>query len=140
MLQVNERIGIPDEELQFQYVRSSGPGGQNVNKVATKAVLRWDVTRTSSLPWGVRTRLMKQQANRINVDGILVLSSDEHRSQIRNTEACLERLRGMILEVLHPPKPRRPTKPSRSAKRRRMDEKRRLSNKKQRRRAVRDDD
>lgn len=140
MIEVDERIRIPLDELNFQYVRSSGPGGQNVNKVATKAILRWAVTTSPSLPEAVRARFMARHANRINADGELVLSCDTARTQAQNTTACIDRLRELIMEVAAPPKPRKPTKPSAGAKRRRLANKRRQATKKQHRRSVSHDD
>ena len=136
MLVINNRIEIPLEELQFHYVRSSGPGGQNVNKVATKAVLHWDFEETESLPTGVKERFRARYGNRINAAGELVVSCDRHRSQTRNAEECLERVRALILDVVEPPTPRIPKKPSRASKRRRVEDKRRLSAKKSLRKSV----
>lgn len=140
MLEVDDRIRIPLDELDFQYVRSSGPGGQNVNKVATKAVLRWAVGDSTSLPGPVRARFMERHANRINAEGELVISCDNTRSQAQNTATCLERLRELIAEVVDPPRPRKPTRPSLGAKRRRLANKRRLADKKKKRRSVSHDD
>lgn len=139
MIEINERIQIPADELDFSYVRSSGPGGQNVNKVATKAVLKWNVVASESLPPAVKRRLLERQKRRINAVGELVLASDRHRHQTRNVEDCLERLRSMIVEVLEPPKPRVPTKTPRRAKRRRLENKRRQSLKKRQRLPVHGD-
>ena len=113
--------------------RSAGPGGQNVNKVSTKAVLRWQVVATPSLPEAVRRRFLERYANRINGEGELVIAADEHREQSRNLAACYERLRQMILAVLHPPRRRVKTRPSRAAVERRIESKQRSSEKKQRR-------
>lgn len=136
MLVINPQINVPLSELDFQYVRSSGPGGQNVNKVATKAVLRWDVTGSPGLPDEVRERFLEQHANRINAEGVLVLACDRHRTQSRNAEDCLERLRELIAEVAEPPKERRPTRAPAGVDRRRLEEKRRRSEKKQLRKPV----
>jgi len=140
MLEIDDTISIPLEELSFQYVRSGGPGGQNVNKVATKAVLRWQVTTSPSLPEPVRARFLERHANRVNADGELVLSSDRYRSQARNAADCLDRLRELVAEVVDAPAERKPTKPSRRAKRRRLDEKRRQGDKKSLRKSVSQDD
>ena len=130
---VNAELVIPAAELQLSYARSAGPGGQNVNKVSTKAVLRWPVKSTPSLPADVRRRFLERYANRINVAGELVLASDQHREQSRNVSACYERLRGMIEAVLRAPRRRVKTRPSRGAIERRIESKQRSSEKKQRR-------
>jgi ribosome-associated protein len=124
---------IPAAELQASYARSAGPGGQNVNKVNSKAVIHWQVVTTPSLSEGVRRRFLERYANRINAEGELVLSGDEHREQSRNLSACLDRLRQMILAVLHPPRRRIKTRPSRGSVERRLESKQRSAEKKQRR-------
>ncbi len=133
MFVVNSRITIPDEELQFTYVRSSGPGGQNVNKVNSKAVLRWDVAANTSVPEDVRLRFTARQRTRITTEGEIVISSDRYRDQPRNTADCLDKLRAMLEEVATPPKKRRPTKPSRASRERRLQAKTEQSDKKKRR-------
>lgn len=136
MLTVNHQLGVPLSELEFRFVRSSGPGGQNVNKVATKAVLRWDVSSTTSLDESIKARFLQKNQNRINAEGELVLASDRFRSQTRNMKDCLDKLRSLISDVVRPPKPRRPTRPSAGVRRRRLEDKRRLSQKKKNRRFV----
>jgi ribosome-associated protein len=131
MLAVNSRIAIPDEELRFTYVRSSGPGGQNVNKVNSKAVLRWCVAANTSVPADVRYRFTAKHRSRLTVDGEIIVTSDRYRDQGRNTADCLDKLREMLLEVADPPKKRRPTKPSRAARERRLQAKTEQSAKKQ---------
>jgi ribosome-associated protein len=121
-------------------VRSSGPGGQNVNKVATKAVLRWDVAKSPSLPADVRARFLERHATRINAAGELVLACGRFRSQARNAEACLDLLRELLAEVAEPPAERVPTRTPARAKRRRLEDKRRHATTKQRRRARPDED
>ncbi len=141
ILEINEQIQIPPSELSFQYVKSSGPGGQNVNKVSTKAMLRWAVATSSSLPEEVRARFLKRHSRRINAAGDMVISCDRSRSQARNAESCLERLRELVLMVVAPPPIRRATRPSTGVKRRRLENKHRRSIKKKRRRHVsRDED
>ncbi len=125
MLDINDRIHIPDEELSWSFVRSGGPGGQNVNKVASKAVLRWDLVASSSLPADVKARLQTQQRRRITSEGELLLTSQRYRDQERNREDCLEKLRQIVLQALTPPKVRKKTKPTRGAKERRLATKRR---------------
>lgn len=115
---------IPAQDLSVRFVRSSGPGGQNVNKVATKVELRLELRQTEALSLGQKTRLAERYPSQVTRDGQLVLTGDEHRSQAMNLEAARKRLREMILAVRRPPRVRRATKPSRAAKQRRLDEKR----------------
>jgi ribosome-associated protein len=125
MLSINEHTQIPDEELQWSYSRSGGPGGQKVNKVATKAELRWNVAQSSSLPLDVKARLYEQIGRRINTAGELVLTSQRHRDQGRNREDCLEKLRAMLLQAATPPRPRKKTRPTRASHRKRLEAKKR---------------
>ena len=133
-MEVGDGLHIPDDELVFTYARSGGPGGQNVNKVASKATLRWSVLANTTIPLPVRDRLRQQQANRITVEGELVIHGQRYRDQPRNAEDCLERLRAMIAEARHVPTPRRPTRPTRGSKRRRLADKKANSERKQQRR------
>ena len=103
---------VPEGELTWSFVRAGGPGGQNVNKVASKAVLRWDLAASPSLPDDVKARLRARERKRITNEGELVISSQRYRDQDRNRQDCLEKLRAMIEEARTPPKQRRPTKPS----------------------------
>lgn len=134
MLVVNAKLKIPLREFRFQFARSSGPGGQRVNKVSTKAELRWNVARSPSLPEPVRQRLLAGQRRRITSQGELIVTSQRFRDAGRNVADCLEKLRAMIEAAATAPKPRRPTKPSRASKERRLDAKQKLSQKKQLRR------
>jgi ribosome-associated protein len=136
MLVINERFAIPDSELEFTFARSGGPGGQNVNKVSSKAVLRWRLGENTSLPEEVKARLRGLERRRVTTEGDLVISSQTYRDQERNRQACLDRLREMVLRALAVPKPRRPTKPTRGSKKRRLAEKRHRSAAKERRRGV----
>lgn len=135
MLVVTQNIRIPREEFEFTFARGSGPGGQNVNKVNSKAVLRWNPTTTPSLPQPVRERFLAKFASRLTTEGELVLASERHRDQPSNIEDCLEKVREMVASVAVPPKKRRATKPSRGSKERRLESKRRDSAKKQNRRS-----
>lgn len=119
-LVISARLTIPAEEFRWKAVRSSGPGGQNVNKVNSRVILEWPVTTSPSLPEPVRERFLTQFGTRVSGEGILALASDEYRDQPRNLQACLDRLAAMIRSVLVPPKPRRETKPSRASQRRRV--------------------
>src|SRR5437667_1855775 len=97
MFFITPLLQIPDDEFTWSFVRSGGPGGQNVNKVASKAVLRWDLAASPSLPDDVKSRLRSQQRRRITSEGELVLSSQRFRDQERNRQDCLDKLREMVL-------------------------------------------
>ena len=116
-------ISLPADELQFTYVRSSGAGGQNVNKVNSKAVLRWTPGSSRALPEAVRERFVQRYGSRLSSDGALIVTSDRHRDQGRNAADCLDKLRALIATVWHTPKPRRPTKPTFGSKQRRLQQK-----------------
>lgn len=131
MLYINERISIPDDQFEFTFARSSGPGGQNVNKVSSKAVMRWNVTETNSISEPLRQRFLARYRNRIAKDGCIVLHGQKYRDQARNMDDCKLRIKAMILDVVAPPMKRRPTKPSRGAQKRRLQSKKQNSEKKQ---------
>ena len=133
-LLINAQIIIPGDELRFTYARSSGPGGQNVNKLNTKARLRWDLNNTTALPVAVLARLRERFGSRINDAGEFVITSEQFREQARNTRDCLEKLRAMILSVATPPKPRRKTRPTRGSIEARLKAKQRQSQRKKMRR------
>jgi ribosome-associated protein len=133
-LVVNSRLLVPGKELSLSFARSAGPGGQNVNKVNSKAVLRWNVAASPSLPEGVRARFLQSFPQRINHLGEVVLASERHRDQPRNITDCYDKLRRMILDVLVPERPRKRTRPSRGAIERRLQTKRQSTQRKQRRR------
>jgi ribosome-associated protein len=135
MLQVTELIRIPDEELEWSYARSGGPGGQNVNKVASKAVLRWKAAGTAAaIPEPARARMRSRFPSRFTAEGEVLIQSQKYRDQERNKQDCLEKLAEMIRESLVEPIPRKATKPTKGSKRRRVADKRRQSQKKQSRR------
>jgi ribosome-associated protein len=135
-LMVNSRLRIPLDEFEFSYARSSGPGGQNVNKVNSKALLRWPVRTSPSLPEAVRQRFLSRYDNRVTTEGDLLISSQRFRDQGRNVEDCLEKLREMLMEAAVAPVRRKRTRPTRGSIQRRLDSKRRKSEKKQGRREV----
>jgi ribosome-associated protein len=140
MLEINEEIKIPLDELHFTFARSAGPGGQNVNKVNSKAILHWDVSQSPHLPEAVKARFLSRYRSRITVLGEIVLSSQRYRDQSRNIEDCLERLKELIVAVLQAPVPRKKTKPSRGVKERRLRAKREQSERKVSRRPPSRDD
>ena len=140
MLVINQSLSVPLSELNFSFSRSSGPGGQNVNKVNTKATVHWNVSKNHSLPEPVKARFTEKYHQRINSEGQLVLSSQRFRDQGRNVADCLAKLRSMIEAVALPPKTRKKTRPSAGVKRRRVEEKRRTAKKKLARKAPRMDD
>lgn len=139
MLVVNSRIRIPDAELEWSFTRSSGPGGQNVNKVSSKAVLRWRAAASSALPVDIRARFQQRFASRLTTEGDLLLSSQRYRDQGRNIEDVKQKLIAMLEGVSVAPKKRRPTKPSKGAVARRRESKQAISKKKQLRRGVGND-
>ena len=139
MLVVTPKLKIPLREFRFTFARSSGPGGQNVNKVNSKATLRWNVTSSRSLPEGVRARFLARYGRRITSDGEFVMTSQRFRDAGRNVADCLEKLRKMLAEVAVAPRARRPTKPTAGSVRRRLDQKRKHSQKKRLRRQLGED-
>jgi len=134
-----EAIEPPFDELRFTFARSGGPGGQNVQKVESKAVLRWDAARSRALPRDVRARFLARFARRLTAEGELVLASQRHRERERNVADCIAKLRAMLAQVAAPPKPRRPTQPTRASRERRLAEKRAASRRKAERRRRGDD-
>jgi ribosome-associated protein len=123
-LRINSRITIPASELRFSFVRSSGPGGQNVNKVNSKAQLRWSIIRSEAIPEELRPRLSARLASRITEKGEIVISSQRYRDQAKNIGDCLTRLREMLAAAAAVPKRRKKTKPPRSASESRLRDKR----------------
>ena len=136
-LVVNERVIVPARDLSWTASRASGPGGQNVNKVATKVTLRFDLGGTEALSRAQKARLRKLAGKRVDAQGALMINAQAERSQRQNLERARDRLRKLISKALVPPKYRVATKPTRSSKRRRMDEKRRRGEQKKARGRVR---
>ena len=140
MLVVTELIRIPDEELEWSFARSGGPGGQNVNKVASKAILRWKAGASAApIPPAARDRMKVTFPSRFTTEGDAVIQSQKYRDQERNKEDCLLKLAEMVRAALIEPTVRKKTKPSKGAKKRRLADKRRTSAKKQARRAPGDE-
>ena len=139
-LVINDRITVPGGDLSWTASRSSGPGGQNVNKVATKVTLRFDLRGTRALGRAQKARLREIAGRRLDSEGALLISAQAERSQKRNLERARAGLRRLIQQALPAPKRRVPTKPSRAAKRRRLQEKRNRGERKRSRSRVSADD
>lgn len=138
MITITRSLSLDEKEVQFVFVRASGPGGQNVNKVSTAVQLRFDVGNSPSLPGDVRTRLIRIAGRRITRDGILIIDARQYRTQERNREDAVARLVALIQRAVERPKPRKKTKPSRAAKERRIESKKQRGKVKQARRSVSD--
>jgi ribosome-associated protein len=126
MIRINPQIELDEREIQEDFVRASGPGGQNVNKVSTAVQLRFDVAHSPSLPEPVRARLAILAGRRLTRDGVLIIEAERYRSQRRNRDDALERLIELIREACEVDKPRRPTRPTLASKKRRLESKQRL--------------
>jgi ribosome-associated protein len=136
MIHITPEIAIDEDEIQMEFIRSSGPGGQNVNKVATAVQLRFDVAGTPSLPDEVRERLMALAGSRMTREGVLVIDARRFRTQERNRKDAIDRLVALIRKAAEKPKVRRKTRPSLASKRRRLDAKRRRGEAKRMRRNI----
>ncbi len=125
---ISDDIAIPMAEIELSAVRSQGAGGQNVNKVSSAIHLRFDISNSAALPGRIRQRLLGLGDRRVTADGILIIKSQEHRTQERNRRAAIERLRQLVQSALVEQKPRKKTRPSKAVKQQRLDSKRRRAN------------
>jgi ribosome-associated protein len=128
MIEVTSRIQLDPREIKESFIRASGPGGQNVNKVSSAVELRFDAKNSPSLPEGVRERLMKLAGRRLTLTGEIVITAQSHRSQELNRADAVEKLVELIRQATHVPKVRRKTKPTRASKEKRMDSKSKRGN------------
>ncbi|HYC45532.1 MAG TPA: alternative ribosome rescue aminoacyl-tRNA hydrolase ArfB [Burkholderiales bacterium] len=136
MIRINDQIALDESEIEEHFVRSSGPGGQNVNKVATAVQLRFDAACSASLPAAVRTRLLRLAGSRATRSGVVVITADRFRTQSRNRADALARLIELVRKAAQPVKPRRATVPTRASRERRIQEKKRRGDIKRARRAT----
>ncbi|MGE0828511.1 MAG: alternative ribosome rescue aminoacyl-tRNA hydrolase ArfB [Hyphomonadaceae bacterium] len=123
MIRVTPAIALHEDEISFTFIRASGPGGQNVNKVSSAAQLRFDAAGSESLPEEVRQKALRLAGARATKEGVIVITADRFRTQERNRDDAIERLVALLAEAAHKPKPRKATKPTRASKEKRLDTK-----------------
>jgi ribosome-associated protein len=140
MIPITNTLAIDENEIQEEFIRASGPGGQNVNKVATAVQLRFDVAHSPSLPEEVRQRLIRLAGKRLTAEGMLVIEARRFRTQEQNRQDALDRLVALIRRAAEKPKPRRPTRPTAASRQHRLAGKRRRSETKRLRRSAPDDE
>jgi ribosome-associated protein len=140
LIPINCHLFLDDSEIEESFVRASGPGGQNVNKVSSAVQIRFDLSGSRSLPEEVRERLARLAGRRLTRDGVIVIIAQRYRTQERNRQDALDRLIALIRRAAVPPTPRRPTKPSAASKERRLEAKARRATTKKRRRVRREED